>query len=98
MKLRAAIQMDPIETINIAGDSTFALMLEGQRRGHELFYYQTKKLAFREGALYATGHKVRVKDEKGNHFALEPEETEAGYVLACQSHPATTKVELDFDR
>jgi len=32
------------------------------------------------------------------NFALEPEETEAGYVLACQSHPATEKVELDFDR
>jgi glutathione synthase len=74
MKLRAAIQMDPIETVNIAGDSTFAILLEGQARGHELFYYQAKTLAFREGALYATGHKIRVKDEKGSHFALQPEE------------------------
>jgi glutathione synthase len=74
MTLRAAVQMDPIETINIAGDSSFAIMLEGQARGHELFYYQTKTLAFREGALFATGNKVRVKDEKGNHFTLGAEE------------------------
>ena len=48
-------------------------MLEGQARGHELFYYQPKTLAFRGGALFATGHKVRVEDEKGNHFALGEE-------------------------
>ena len=42
--MKVAVQMDPIETINIVGDSTFALMLEGQRRGHRLFYYQPAAL------------------------------------------------------
>ena len=45
MSLNVAVQMDPIEKINIKGDSTFAMMLEAQRRGHTLFYYQTKTLA-----------------------------------------------------
>ncbi len=70
MTLSVAVQMDPIETINIAGDSTFALMLEAQRRGHSLFYYRTPALALRDGALYAEGQDVQVRDEKGNHAAL----------------------------
>ena len=45
MSLNVAVQMDPIETINVKGDSTFAMMLEARERGHELFYYQTKTLA-----------------------------------------------------
>ena len=44
-KLSVAVQMDPIEKINITGDSTFALMLEAQARGHELFYYTPDTLA-----------------------------------------------------
>ena len=70
MKLNAAIQMDPIESINIKGDSTFALMLEAQRRGHSLFYYQAKTLAAAGGNLFATGHATDVRDEPGNHFSL----------------------------
>ena len=73
MALKVAVQMDPIQTINIAGDSTFAMMLEAQRRGHELFYYQTKTLALGGGSLFATGNDVTVHDEKGNHFALGEE-------------------------
>ena len=66
MSLNVAVQMDPIEKINIKGDSTFAMMLEAQRRGHTLFYYQTKTLALASGILSATGHDVRVKDEVSN--------------------------------
>ena len=56
MSLNVAVQMDPIEKINIKGDSTFAMMLEAQARGHTLFYYQTKTLALAGGILSATGH------------------------------------------
>ena len=73
MGLKVAVQMDPIQSINIAGDSTFAMMLEAQKRGHQLFYYQTKTLALGGGSLYATGHDVTVRDEKGNHFTLGDE-------------------------
>ena len=44
------------------------MMLEAQRRGHALFYYQTKTLALGGGSLFATGNDVTVRDEKGNHF------------------------------
>ena len=68
MALKVAVQMDPIELINITGDSTFAMMLEAQRRGHALFYYQTKTLALGSGSLFASGNDVTVRNEKGNHF------------------------------
>ena len=68
MALKVAVQMDPIESINITGDSTFAMMLEAQKRGHALFYYQTKTLALGGGSLFASGNDVTVRDEKGNHF------------------------------
>src|SRR4051812_30660597 len=74
MTLRVAVQMDPIENIAIAGDSTFAIMLEAQARGHSLFYYQTKTLALEDNRLWARGHAVRVRDEKGNHFSADPEQ------------------------
>ncbi|MFZ5671946.1 MAG: glutathione synthase [Pseudomonadota bacterium] len=74
MKLRVAVQMDPIESINITGDSTFAIMLEAQSRGHDLFYYQPKALALKGNTLFATGHPVTVRDEKGSHFTLGSEE------------------------
>jgi glutathione synthase len=74
MSLNVAVQMDPIEKINIKGDSTFAMMLEAQRRGHTLFYYQTKTLALASGILSATGHDVRVKDEASNFYSLGEEE------------------------
>jgi glutathione synthase len=75
MALKIAVQMDPIGSINIHGDSTFAMMLEAQARGHELFYYLTNALALREGTLTARGHAIKVKDEVGHHFALGPEKT-----------------------
>jgi len=70
MALKVAVQMDPIESINIKGDSTFAMMLEAERRGHSLFYYQTKTLALARGALHATGQDVQVRDEPGNFATL----------------------------
>ena len=68
MTLKIAVQMDPIEAIDIAGDSTFALMLEAQSRGHELFEYHADTLALRDGKLSATGADVKVRDEAGRHF------------------------------
>ena len=73
MGLKVAVQMDPIQSITIKGDSTFAMMLEAQARGHELFYYQTKTLALGGGSLFATGNDVTVRDEVGNHFILGEE-------------------------
>jgi len=73
MGLKVAVQMDPIQSINIKGDSTFALMLEAQKRGHRLFYYQTKTLALGDNRLWGTGHDIAVRDEVGNHFTLGEE-------------------------
>jgi glutathione synthase len=70
MALNAAFQMDPIERINITGDSTFALMLEAQKRGARLFYYLPQDLFLRDGCVHATGHSIRVADEPGRHFEI----------------------------
>ncbi|MGQ0484736.1 MAG: glutathione synthase [Hyphomicrobiales bacterium] len=70
MPLRIAVQMDPIETVNIKGDSTFALMLEAQARGHRLFYYRTQTLALAGDTLWASGQDTTVRDEPGNHATL----------------------------
>ena len=51
MTLKIAVQMDPMETVNIAGDSSFALMLSAQKRGHEIFHYDVKGLTLRQSAL-----------------------------------------------
>ena len=67
MPLNVAVQMDPIERINIRGDSTFALMLEAKARGHRLSYYTPDKLAQRGGEVFATVQPVDVRDEIGNH-------------------------------
>ena len=72
MSLKVAVQMDAISSIDISGDSTFAIMLEAQSRGHSLFYYQTKTLSYEGGVLSAYGHDVKVKDVKGEHATLGP--------------------------
>jgi glutathione synthase len=91
MSLAVAVQMDPISTIDIAGDSTFALMLEAQRRGHTLFHYHVKSLALRQGILTARGEMVKVRDEQGNHFTpSSPERLDLGsqdVVLMRQDPP-----------
>ncbi len=70
MSLRVAVQMDHISSVLIAGDSTFALMLEAQARGHELFHYTVDTLSMRDGEVFATGESVKVDDVEGAHFEL----------------------------
>jgi glutathione synthase len=68
MSLRVAVQMDPLETINIAGDSTFAIMLSAQARGHQLYHYLAEDLTYRDGRLFAGAHGVSVQAVAGDHF------------------------------
>jgi glutathione synthase len=70
MPLNIAVQMDPIERINIRGDSTFALLLEAKARGHRLSYYTPDKLAQRGDRVFAAVQPLDVRDEHGNHFTL----------------------------
>lgn len=70
MALTVAVQMDPIERINIRGDSTFALLLEAQKRGHGLHYYTPDRLAMAQGRVFAAAQPLKVRDEAGNHFEL----------------------------
>jgi len=70
MSLKIAVQMDPIERINIKGDSTFALLLEAQARGHALSYYTPDRMAQLDGRLFARVEPLTVRDEHGNHFTL----------------------------
>lgn len=74
MPLNVAVQMDPIERINIRGDSTFALMLEAQARGHTLYTYTPDKLSMRDGTVTAPMRPVTVRDVEGDHFSLGAEE------------------------
>ncbi len=70
MPLKIAVQMDPIARINIRGDSTFALLLEAQQRGHAISYYTPDKLSLRGDDLVAPVQPLSVRDEEGNHFTL----------------------------
>ncbi|HTT96407.1 MAG TPA: glutathione synthase [Rhizomicrobium sp.] len=70
MALTVAIQMDPIEKIDIGGDSTFALALEGQARGHTLLYYGPRDLTFRDGVVSAVVRPLQVRATRGDHFTL----------------------------
>jgi glutathione synthase len=70
MALKVAFQMDPIERIDIRGDSTFALLLEAQWRGHDVFYYTPNNLSLVDGKLIAQGHSLTVEDKPGDHYRL----------------------------
>ncbi len=70
MSLRVAIQMDPIHAINIAGDSSFALLLEAQARGHALFYFTPDRLFMDSTRIMARMQPLQVRDVKGDHFTL----------------------------
>ena len=70
MPLRVAVQMDPLEKINISGDSTFAIMLGAQSRGHKLFHYLADDLTYTDDRLYAGAHEVTVQPVPGDHFRL----------------------------
>jgi len=79
MTLRIAFQMDPLDGLNIAGDSTFALMLSAQARGYGLYYYGVNELTWEGGRLYAMAWPVTVRREPGNHFDLgEPKILDLG--------------------
>jgi glutathione synthase len=66
--LRVAVQMDPMESIGIAGDSTFALMLKAQELGHSLYHYLPDALSYVDGRVYAGAHEVTVQRVEGDHF------------------------------
>jgi glutathione synthase len=70
MKLKVAVQMDPIARINVRGDSTFALLLEAQRRGHEISYYTPDKLSLRGEDVVASVQPLTVRDQEGDHYTL----------------------------
>ncbi|MEM7176996.1 MAG: glutathione synthase [Pseudomonadota bacterium] len=70
MPLSIAIQMDPIESVDVHADSTFHLAMEAQARGHSLFYYHVEDLVWREGRVLATGRDLEVRREQGNHFTV----------------------------
>ena len=72
MSLNVAVQMDPIARINVKGDSTFALLLEAQARGHRLSYYTPDRLAMLNGQVFASVEPLQVRDEPGDHFTLAP--------------------------
>ncbi len=91
MPLKIAVQMDPIDTIDINGDSTFAMLLEAAQREHEVFYYLPGALAMRDGVVSARGSTLTVRDEPGNHFAVSDERrqdlSELDVVLLRQDPP-----------
>ncbi len=70
MSLAVALQMDPIESIDIDADSTFVLALEAQARCHALFHYLPESLVFRQNRLFARAQALEVRRERGNHFTL----------------------------
>ena len=83
--LKVAVQMDPIESVNIDGDSTFALMLEAQRRGHAMWHYDYRHMSLHEGKregagrLLARARPVTVQRVAGDHYKFgEPETLDLG--------------------
>ena len=91
MALKIAVQMDHISTVNITGDTTFALSLEAQKRGHALYHYTPDRLSLRDGVVSARVEKMDVRDVKGDHYTLgEPERrdlSEMDVVLLRQDPP-----------
>ena len=91
MALKVAVQMDHISTVNIAGDTTFALSLEAQKCGHELYHYTPDRLSMRDGVVSARLEKMEVRDVKGDHYTLgEPirrDLSEMDVVLLRQDPP-----------
>lgn len=70
MSLTVAVQMDPIERVNIAGDSSFALMLKAQERGYTLYHYLADQLSWRDGRVIAHARPVSVRNVAGDHYTL----------------------------
>jgi glutathione synthase len=79
MNLKVAFQMDPLESINVEGDSTFAIMLGAQARGHRLYHYAPEALSYRDGRLWTQAHPVTVQRVAGDHYRFgEPEIIDLG--------------------
>ena len=79
MSLTVAVQMDPLESISIEGDSTFAIMLGAQARGHRLFHYDVEALSWADGRLWTMARPVTVQRVAGDHFSVgEPEIIDLG--------------------
>ncbi len=79
MALRVAVQMDPLDRISIAGDSTFAIMLGAQKRGHRLFHYAPEDLSWAEGRLCTMANPVEVRAVEGDHYSFgEPQIIDLG--------------------
>ncbi|MCO5161100.1 MAG: glutathione synthase [Mesorhizobium sp.] len=91
MPLSVAVQMDHVRTVNIAGDTSFALSLEAQRRGHRLYHYTPDRLTQENGRIVARVEEMQVRDIKGDHFSLgEPVRTdlsEMDVILLRQDPP-----------
>src|SRR3954447_4150922 len=91
MGLFVAVQMDPVEHVNIDGDSTFVMGLAAQERGHTLFFYHPNRLSLRDGKVRARGHAMTLRRERGNHFTLGESEVidlaKADVVLMRQDPP-----------
>jgi glutathione synthase len=91
MSLTVAIQMDPIESIDISGDSTFVMALEAQARGHTLYHYLPQDLALTNGRIVAGARPLEVRREEGNHFTMGAQEwidlTKVDVILMRQDPP-----------
>ena len=70
MSLAVAIQMDAMNAIDIAGDSTFALALEGQARGHALYHYLPRDLSLQQGSVFARARSLQVRPDANDYFEL----------------------------
>ena len=92
MSLTVAVQMDPLESISIDGDSTFAIMLGAQARGHRLYHYAPEALSWSDGRLRAEAHPVTVQRVAGDHYRFGEREIidlarDADVVLMRQDPP-----------
>jgi glutathione synthase len=91
MALKVAVQMDHINSIRIAGDTTFALCLEAQKRGHILYHYTPDRLSMRDGVVSARVEELSVRDIEGDYYTLgEPisrDLSEMDVVLLRQDPP-----------
>jgi glutathione synthase len=91
MSMKVAVQMDHVSTVSIMGDTSFALSLEAQRRGHRLFHYTPDRLSMRDGKVFARIEEMQLRDEKANHYTLgEPVRTdlsEMDVILLRQDPP-----------
>lgn len=90
-KLKVAVQMDHVSTIQIEGDSTFAMCLEAQQRGHEVFHYTPSQLSLRDGKVIVQIESMSLRDVAGDHYTLGPQErtelSEMDVVLLRQDPP-----------